>query len=263
MSLSIQEQPELEEDQDQDELGLIRTEPTEGPAAVALPPFLLWGGGLLVAGALFFIGALLLWSSQFPKDTTKRSAYPKPSSSIEVDLSHQGTLLVEYGQQPEASAEPSASPDLAQAPLQAEPQQVLQTAETPETTNSPAAVAPAPPDPPKPVKNSVVQPPALPPLGNNGIQPPKGGSASAKAPAKAPAPSSGYVIYAGPFDSRSAAQSKADLLAEVGQPVKISEQEGKFRLQIGNKFSQQDEAVKVADQVLQHGVEVVIKKEGA
>ena len=90
------------------------------------------------------------------------------------------------------------------------------------------------------------------------VTPPRLNAATPKPPPVAEA--SDFLVLAGPYDSRTDAEAGSGALSDLGQSVKINEDKGKFWLQLGNAFSVQDEALAVAEQVVQRGHQVIVKK---
>lgn len=193
---------------------------------------------LLLTGSFLFF---LMISRTPTRELDRRSS---PSPSLEVDLSHQGAYIVEYGGMPSPSPSPEPSPS-ATAVLS-----LPQASSSPESLELPplpvASLAPS-------IRPPVLPPPALPPK----ISPPK----LAATPKPVASAASAFQVMAGPYSSHQEAESGSSELSELGKAVKIREDGGKFWLLIGTPYAQQDEALSLAEQVVQKGQQVTVKKQ--
>lgn len=235
---------DLDDDLDESKL----PQRVEGPTDSAGGSDLLWP---VTIGFVLIIltGSLLVFMSvsRFPaeEETTLLRATPSASVSSENILAGKGTLVVPYGngEEPSPSPSPSASAVAQSTPL---PQQALPT-QNPVVLQPPQPLATSPP-----ISRPVVTPPPV--QRQTQILPPKLPAASAK-----PVETDNFQVQAGPYDDRSAAEAGSTELSQLGKAVKIIEDNGKFWLNVGSQ-STQEEALALAEQAVQQGHQVTVKK---
>lgn len=233
---------DLDDDLDESKL----PQRVEGPTDSAGGSDLLWP---VTIGFVLIIltGSLLVFLSvsRYPDEEITVRATPDPSVSSENIFENQGTLTLGDGKGPEPSPSPSPSASvIAQStPL---PQQALPT-QNPVLLQPPQPLATSPP-----ISRPVVTPPPV--QRQTQILPPKLPAATAK-----PVETDNFQVQAGPYDDRSAAEAGSSELSQLGKAVKIIEDNGKFWLNVGSQ-STQEEALALAEQAVQQGHQVTVKK---
>lgn len=220
----------------------------EGPGESGSGKELIWpitvGAGLVILTVSLL---LFLSVSRFPtQESPVVRISSSPSASNERILEGQGTWVVSYGNVPEPSPSVSASP----SPIE----QIVVASPKPQPTQD-TTVLPPPPIAtiPPPARAPLMTPPPIKP--QNQVTPPKLNTPSVK-----PAESDSYQVQAGPYDDRSAAEAGSADLSQLGKSVKVIEDKGKYFLNLGSPSSQ-DEALALAEQAVQQGHQVTVKKQ--
>lgn len=214
----------------------------------AAPPRDLFWPVLGVISMLALTGSFLMFMviSRVPETRENPLVRASATASPEVSFEGQGTRMI--GDYKFETETPSPSPS-------ATPTQTAITrteVEPVEASVAPPPILPAATLPP-PGPAVRLTPPPIRAVTPPSIKPP---------PAKTPPPveSSDYLVLAGPYDNRADAEAGSSVLGELGQAVKINENDGKFWLQVGSSFAQQDEALALAEQVIQRGHQAMVKK---
>ena len=202
---------------------------------------------LVLAGS--FISFLLL--GQVATRDVGRPNRPSPSPSLQSDLSGQGVYIVEYGGMPTPSPSLEPTPSPSGVPAQGPSANDLVGMPMSEESLAPPPLLPAATLAP-PARN-VLTPPPLKPRAVIPSKPPSAKPSADNTPAA-------YQVLAGPFDSHSEAEGSSSELADLGKAVKIQEDKGKFWLLLGDPASSQEDALALAEQVVQRGKQVIVKK---
>ena len=221
------------------------------PQDLDLPPLsrrdLFWPiVGILSLVTLTGSFMFFLMVSRVPQRELSRRSSPSPTASASEELKGRGIIVVGDGNLPTPTPSPEASPS----------PEALRPSRGPDTvpTDNPAQLLP-------PVQPAATLPPARPPVRvtpppvrNQTVIPPK--IAATPVP---PSPSE-FKVLAGPYPSRSEAEAGSGELSQLEHAIQVQEDNGKFWLQLGKTFPQQDEALALAEQVVQRGHQVVVKK---
>lgn len=197
---------------------------------------------ILLAGS--FIAFMMVTSvkpDEVKVSTRFASSSPSPSDGA---LSDGQTWMIGDGHLPSPSPSPEATPAATPTPVP-----------TPEATATPVPQAVLTP-PPVPAA-SLAPPPIKPALTPPPIKPP---TLASKAPVKPPE-TGGYQVIVGPYDNRGDADASSADLGDLGKNLKVEQEKDKYFVLVGDVFSSQDQALGLAEQVVQRGKQVTVKKQ--
>lgn len=228
---------------------------------------------VLTLGGMSLLALGLLWlrAHQLSQLETQMPRQPQASASLDVDLSQQGILIVEYGGQ--ASAEPQISappfepsPRVTSVPPVQASESEDDTEFEPETENEASTAPTLPPLLHHPLS---MPPHSVPhPKGSFLVTPPALGASASLSPPRVPGPkvsavpiSGGYQVLVGPFSESKLGTARAALEGR-GYTVREQFRNGAQYLQLGDNQDSQEAALQTADEITRLGYEVTVRKGG-